>query len=339
MRVPLHGLVYHDVHLATWYTGDGASKVPSFWDDKDLFNILYASMPLFMPPNRSYWNTNMDKFLTSYHIISNITRNVAFDEMTKHSFLSADKNIQQTEFSNGWKVTVNFDKVQHTVESRPLAAKGFYASDGDQQEVFRVVDNNSTLAVASIKNRLFINPYGVEKTYKGIKTAGTVFLQNGAKGIHLAFIGTQKTIQFKPSEMPWKLGHAFSETTGKPIAMNELGDGWVQLNRPTNESFVRFDLDEIILTSNSIQNPEEKLECFPNPANDQISVIFTLIDSMRVTLSLCNMQGQPVKELLNEMANAGTNRYDFNIQGLAKDSYLLIFKTNSKQMTEKIVIQ
>jgi len=51
------------------------------------------------------------------------------------------------------------------------------------------------------------------------------------------------------------------------------------------------------------------------------------------------MQGQPVKELLNEKANAGSNRYYFNIRGMAKDSYLLIFKTNDKQLTEKIVIQ
>jgi len=338
-RVPLHGLVYHDVHIPTWYTGDGVSKVPSLWDDKDLFNILYASMPLFMPPNRTYWNTNFDKFLTSYHLISNITRNVAFEEMTKHSFLSTDRMIQQTEFSNGWKVTVNFDKVTRLVESRQLSAKGFYASDGNQHEVFRISADNSTLAVASIENRLFINPYGIEKTYKGVKTIGTIFLRNDPKGLHLAFIGTQNFIKFKPSEMIWKLGHAYSETTGKTITMSELGDGWVQLNRPANESFVRFDLNEIVLSSNSIRNIEETLDCFPNPASDQVTITFTLKDSMKVKLSLCNMQGQPVKELLYEKANAGLNRYDFNVKGLAKDSYLLIFKTNVKQLTEKIVIQ
>ncbi len=338
MRVPLHGLVYHDVHLATWYTGDGVSKVPSFWDDKDLFNILYASMPLFMPPNRTYWNTNLDKFLTSYHLISNITRNVAFDEMTKHLFLSADKNIQQTEFSNGWKVTVNFDKVQHTVESRQLEAKGFYASDGDQQEVFRIVDNNSTLAVASIENRLFINPYGVEKTYKGVKTSGTVFLQNDSKGIHLAFIGTQKFIQFKPSEMPWKLGHAFSETTGKPIPITNAGDGWLLLNRPANESFVRFDLDTLALSSKSAPNPKELLDCYPNPAREKITVTFFLNDSDTVHLSLCNLLGQPVRKLLDGKVKSGSNSFDFDVKDLAKDTYLLILNSEDKQITKKIML-
>jgi hypothetical protein len=341
-RVPLHGLVYHDVHIPTWYTGDGVSKVPSLWDDKDLFNILYASMPLFMPPNRTYWNTNFEKFLTSYHLISSITRNIAFEEMTKHSFLSTDRMIQQTEFTNGWKVTVNFDKVSHLVESRQLAAKGFYASDGSQQEVFRISDPGATgsnLAVASIENRLFINPYGIEKTYKGVKTSGTVFLRNDPKGIHLAFIGNQKTIQLNPEQIQWKLGHAFSETTGKPIPMSKTADGWLLLIRPVNENFVRFNLDTLALASVQVKNPEESMECFPNPASDQITVTFTLKDSTSVHLSLCDMLGQSVKELMNGKSSEGSFSFDFDVTDLPKDAYLLIFKTNDKQLTEKIVIQ
>ncbi len=338
-RIPLHGLVYHDVHIPTWYTGDGVSKVPSLWDDKDLFNILYASMPLFMPPNRTYWTTNQEKFITSYHLIGSITRNVAFEEMTKHSFLSTDRMMQQTEFSNGWKVSVNFDKVTHSFETRLLAAKGFYASDGNGQEVFRISENNSNLAVASIENRLFINPYGTEKTYKGVKTSGTVFLRNDAKGIHLAFIGTQKTIQLNPSLMPWKLGHAFSETTGKAIPMTKTTDGWLLLNRPANESFIRFNLDTLALASKQVLNPEELLECFPNPANNKITITFSLKDSSTIHLSLCNMMGQSVKELMNGKAGKGSHRLNFDVSKLAKDNYLLILNSGTDRLTRKIVLK
>ena len=338
-RIPLHGLVYHDVHIPTWYTGDGVSKVPSLWDDKDLFNILYASMPLFMPPNRTYWTTNQEKFLTSYHLISSITRNVAFEEMTKHSFLSTDRMMQQTEFSNGWKVTVNFNKTPQTFESRQLTGKGFYASDGDKQEVFRIVDSGSNLAVANIENRLFINPYGIEKTYKGVKTSGTVFLRNDAKGIHLAFIGSQKTIQFKPSEIQWKIGHAFSETTGKPIPMTKTPDGWLLLNRPANESFIRFNLDTLALATKPILNQEQILECFPNPAKDQITVTFSLKDSATFRLSICNMMGQSVKELLNGKAAEGVHQLNFDVSKLAKDNYLLILDSGTDRLTRKIVLK
>jgi hypothetical protein len=323
MRVPLHGLVYHDVHIPTWYTGDGVSKVPSGWDDKDLFNILYASMPLFMPPNRTYWNTNFEKFMTSYHLISSITRNTAFEEMTSHSFLSEDKQIQQTTFSNGWDITVNFDTIPQPFESKQLAAKGFYATDGNGQEVFRLVESGSVLAVADIDNRLFINPYGVEKTYKGIKTPGTVFLRNDEKGIHLAFIGNQKSILLNPSQMKWKPGQAFSEITGKPIPLLNTGDGWLLLNRPENESFVRFDRDTVTVSSIPIMNPDDWFECYPNPANDRITVTFDLKNSGNVQITLYNLLGQPVKELLNEKGIIGLNRYDFELKGVSAGSYIL----------------
>jgi hypothetical protein len=337
MRVPLHGLVYHDVHIPTWYTGDGASKVPSCWDDKDLFNILYASMPLFMPPNRTYWNTNFERFLTSYHLISSINRNIAFEKMTSHSFLSNDKKIQQTTFSNGWEVTVNFDTIPHTFNTVQLAAKGFYASNGNRQVVFRIVDSNSTLAVADIDNRLFINPYGTEKTYKGIKTPGAVFLRNDGNDIHLAFIGNQKYFLFNPSEMEWKPGHAFSETTGNPIPLISMDEGWCLLNRPENESFVRFDLDTTALSVNQIINPDELFECYPNPANDNISVKFELQNSENVRLTLYNLFGQPVKELLNKKCNIGLNRYDFELEELLAGSYILKLSCKRKNSLKLIV--
>jgi hypothetical protein len=339
MRVPLHGLVYHDVHIPTWYTGDGVSKVPSLWDDKDLFNILYATMPLFMPPNQTYWLANREKFLSSYHLISSITRNVAFDEMSRHTFISDDKKIQQTVFSNGWEVTVNFDSIPHPIHSKLLAAKGFYATDGNTQQVFRIVESNSTLAVADIDNRLFINPYEVEKTYKGIKTTGTVFLRNDETGIHLAFIGKQKYILFNPSQMDWRLGHAYSENTGKQIPLIQTEDGWLLLNRPANESFVRFDLDTTELSNHTLLNTDNLFECYPNPATNRITVTFNLKQSENVQLAIYNMLGQSIKVLYCGRGNIGYNRFEFEIGDLPATSYILKLKSVQKSSAVMLTIQ
>jgi hypothetical protein len=339
IRVPLHGLVYHDVHIPTWYTGDGVSKVPSLWDDKDLFNILYASMPLFMPPNKSYWNANFEKFLTSYHLISSITRNVAFDEMTTHSFLSADKNIQQTEFSSGWKVTVNFDSLPHAVNDKMLAAKGFYASDGNGQEVFRIVDSNSSLAVANIENRLFINPYGVAKSYKGIKTTGPVFLRNDENGIHLAFVGNQLQVLFNPNEMEWRLGHAYSEKTGKLLPYKKTDDGWLQLDRPTGESFIRFDLDTVALSLKYLKPTDDLLKCFPNPATGSITVAFNLLHSATIQLTILNLLGQSVKTLFYGSCYVGENSFDFDINDLQPGSYILKLKGDEEVASVVVLVQ
>ena len=47
-RLPLWELVYHDCVVAQWYWGDYNNKLPSLWDKRDLFNVLYGTPPMFM---------------------------------------------------------------------------------------------------------------------------------------------------------------------------------------------------------------------------------------------------------------------------------------------------
>ena len=86
-------------------------------------------------------------------------------------------------------------------------------------------------------------------------------------------------------------------------------------------------------------NPEEILECFPNPAKNNITITFSLKDSAIVRLSLCNMMGQSVKELMNGKASEGTHRLNFDVSNLAKDNYLLILDSGTDQITRKIVLK
>ena len=339
IRIPLHGLIYHDVHVPTWYTGDGVSKVPAYWDDKDLFNILYASMPLFMPPGRTYWNNNLEKYLTSYHLISSITREAGFEEMTKHAFLSADKLVQQTEFANNWKITANYKNKPFIYGSVNIAPKGFYASDGGQYEVFKLWDSNSPLAVAYTNNRMFINPYSDIKIYKGVKTEGSVFLRNDSDKVHAAFIGTQTTISIKPSSMPWKMGHAYSELTNKLLTYTYDGNGWFIFKRPQGESFIYFIHDSLIVSVNDLKQNIPEIEFYPNPAQNILHFKLTNSQSQQTSIILTNMLGQPVKELLNSYVPAGKNEFVFDLTGIEKGIYLLVFESDNSIITNRILIQ
>jgi len=106
-RLPLWELVYHDCVVAQWYWGDYNNKLPAIWDKRDLFNILYGTPPMFMF-TRQVFNQNKDRFVQSYKDVCPVARAVGYAEMTDHSFLTADRNIQQTKFANGITVTVNF---------------------------------------------------------------------------------------------------------------------------------------------------------------------------------------------------------------------------------------
>lgn len=126
-RLPLWELVYHDAVVAQWYWGDYNNKLPSLWDKRDLFNALYGTPPMFMF-NRKLWEEQRDRFVKSYKTVCPVARAAGYAEMTDHRFLAPDRSVQQTAFSNGVTVTVNFSdkpvKVSDGVEVRPM---GMYA--------------------------------------------------------------------------------------------------------------------------------------------------------------------------------------------------------------------
>ena len=113
-RLPLWELVYHDCVVAQWYWGDYNNKLPSIWDKRDLFNVLYGTPPMFMF-NRQVWRENKDRFAQSYKNICPTVRAVGYAQMTDHRFLTPDRDVQQTKFANGVTVTVNFGKEPYSL--------------------------------------------------------------------------------------------------------------------------------------------------------------------------------------------------------------------------------
>ena len=127
-RLPLWELVYHDCVVAQWYWGDYNNKLPSVWDKRDLFNILYGTPPMFMF-NRQVWRQNKDRFARSYKNICPTVRAVGYAQMTDHRFLTPDRDVQQTEFANGVTVTVNFgDKAYRLGDGSKVEAMGHHVS-------------------------------------------------------------------------------------------------------------------------------------------------------------------------------------------------------------------
>ena len=123
-RLPLWELVYHDCVVAQWYWGDYNNKLPMLWDKRDLFNLLYATPPMFMF-NRDLWQKNRARFLQSYQMICPTVREVGYSEMTDHRFLTPDRSVQQTAFANGTRVTVNFGNAPYLSDGRTLSPMGY----------------------------------------------------------------------------------------------------------------------------------------------------------------------------------------------------------------------
>jgi hypothetical protein len=106
-RLPLFELVYHDCVVSHWYWGDYNNKLPALWDKRDLFNLLYGTAPMFMF-DYEIWRQSRERFAQSYRNTCIIARKVGYAEMSDHRFLTPDRDIQQTRFSNGITITCNF---------------------------------------------------------------------------------------------------------------------------------------------------------------------------------------------------------------------------------------
>ena len=123
--VPLFNLVYHDAVVCqrhhnyaynderdiggpeitkgqTWEAPYGVDFIPKFLRD-----LLYGNVPIFVFNEETYkqWKPRLK---VMYDLICALHRETAFDELTDHRFLSAQGDVQQTWFSSGATVTVNF---------------------------------------------------------------------------------------------------------------------------------------------------------------------------------------------------------------------------------------
>jgi hypothetical protein len=123
-RIPLYELVYHDAVVTSWRWEDGNHHTPEIWWKKDLFNILYGSAPLWSI-DRERWEEYKFTFIESYNNVCPWLQQVAYDEMVSHRFISEDHKVQESVFSSGNKVVVNFGEADYSVYGKVVKAKSY----------------------------------------------------------------------------------------------------------------------------------------------------------------------------------------------------------------------
>jgi len=135
--VPLWAMVYHDCallyrqHSSPYDYGMdnyGYSRQP--WPAKFLRGVLYG--------DQSSWTVSYDMyqvwsktFQSINEVLAPHQRRLAFDELTSHRFLTPDYLVQQTNFSSGVEVTVNYGEFPYKMEdAAELPAYGYRVKDG-----------------------------------------------------------------------------------------------------------------------------------------------------------------------------------------------------------------
>lgn len=130
LRVPLYELVYHDAVVTSWRWEDANHHAPELWWKKDLFNMLYGNAPLWSL-DRDRWEAFKATFIKSYKTVAPWIQQIGYDEMISHRFVSGDKKVQETVFSSGKKLVVNFGDEDYLYQKKRLQGRGFLIVDDE----------------------------------------------------------------------------------------------------------------------------------------------------------------------------------------------------------------
>jgi hypothetical protein len=137
--IPLWSLVFHDAAFCTRYT--------SFSDDKPypkwLEDMLWGYMLLFqMRPdfgnvnakkaseNTGFAPTSMNEqlFTSTFHV-DRWHEQIGMAEMISHRFVNDDIQVEETVFTNGKRIIVNFGSEEKRVDGHLIEARSYYIGD------------------------------------------------------------------------------------------------------------------------------------------------------------------------------------------------------------------
>ena len=123
-RIPLYQLGFHDFVAGTWVWRDTNFQSRPFAWKKDLFNILYGTMPMWHI-NRRLWESHKADYVASHRALASVRSRIGFAAMTGHGWLTPDRTVQYTDWDSGDRVIVNFGDKPFARADKPIAARSF----------------------------------------------------------------------------------------------------------------------------------------------------------------------------------------------------------------------
>lgn len=125
-RIPLYQLGFHDYVAGTWVWRDTNFQSRPYAWKKDLFNILYGTMPMWHI-DRKLWEAHQADYVASYRAIASVRSRIGFAGMLEHGWLTPDRSVQYTDWDTGDRVIVNFgEKPYLRAGQLTVAAESFF---------------------------------------------------------------------------------------------------------------------------------------------------------------------------------------------------------------------
>ena len=111
------------------------------------------------------------------------------------------------------------------------------------------------------------------------------------------------------------------------------------------------DADSVVVTVGESDggggNPEgiaesslvKKVKAYPNPADENVRLSYTLQESNRITVNLINVDGKQVRTRQEGLQTPGSHNVDFNVESLSAGTYFYQIRTEEGRQTGQVVVK
>ncbi|MGD8780485.1 MAG: T9SS type A sorting domain-containing protein [Ignavibacteria bacterium] len=99
-----------------------------------------------------------------------------------------------------------------------------------------------------------------------------------------------------------------------------------------------FDYSNVIEVTAELPAEYELKQNYPNPFNPETTINFALPETQLVNLSIYNILGEKIKELVNEELEPGFHSVFFDGSGLASGTYIYRLETNNFSQVKKMLL-
>ncbi len=119
------------------------------------------------------------------------------------------------------------------------------------------------------------------------------------------------------------------------------GDNWMTVSVDSGQHDIVFKtvsthVDDATIMMN---HSNVLLQNYPNPFNNSTVISFSIDSVENVELSIYNIKGQLVDQLMNEPRSAGSYRVNWDAQGLSRGIYFVRIRTGEFKQVKKIILQ
>ena len=159
---------------------------------------------------------------------------------------------------------------------------------------------------------------------------GTILKYNGTQWIHQISpfdgcvyqdINTRFfTVYFSDSLNGWISGTWYNPSYGTVLRTSSGGGIWTEIKEP------------------KVQSSMFKVQCYPNPANQQTAISYQLSSKTFVNISIYDLIGNQVSSLINKEQEKGDYKIEFDAEKLNDGIYFCKLQAGGSSITKKIVV-